>query len=105
MNDLDQAPFAPGALALRFRVEWRATTPGKSVHRAIVTGLEVCEVIAQTGDLVLWTNHKPARAGAPVPVRFSHTSHRRELIAISWLDTLCTAPAENPAVPNTALPA
>lgn len=105
MNDLELRPLKPGDLALRFRVEFRSATTLPRVARPMVTGLEVIEVIAQTGDLVLWTNHKPARAHAPAPVKFSHTSHRRELIALDWLNTLCARPAENPPVPNTGLPA
>lgn len=100
MNDLDLTPFSPGALALRFRIEFRA---GYVAHawRPIVTGLQVVEVTKQEGDFVTWTNHLRARANQSPPRPFFHLSHRRELIALAWLETLSAVPAENPPVPIT----
>ncbi len=103
MNEHPLHPLAPGALALRPRISW-------STHRdtrgaiPIVTGLEVCQVIATDGEWVRWTNHKPARRNEPRAEKFQHVSHRCELIALAWLETLSTASAENPPVPNTGSP-
>ncbi len=105
MKNHDLIPLAVGDLALRFRFGWSGTRNPERGGAAVpvVTGLEVCEVVATHGEFVTWTNHKPARKGAAE--KFYHTSPREELIALAWLDNLSAAPAENPAVPNTALPA
>jgi hypothetical protein len=103
MNEHKLTPLAPGEIALRPRVSWSTHRDSRGAL-PIITGLQAVEVLSTDGEFVTWTNHLPARRnGAPVE-KFKHISHRAELIALSWLETLSAAPAENPAVPNTALP-
>lgn len=91
-------PLAPGALALRFRLDW-VPTVGAAVGwhnvRQVVRGMECVEVIQQDGDRVRWTNHRPARKHGPKSNRFVGVSDRRELIALSHLETLLPAPRLN----------
>jgi hypothetical protein len=101
MNDLDLTPLSPGALAFRFRIEHRTTLENQYHARPIVTGLQIVEVLEQREEFVIWTNHLRRRATGPAGEKFTHISHRRELIALAWLETLCAAPAENPPVPIT----
>ncbi len=63
--------------------------------RQVVRGMECVEVIQQDGDRVRWTNHRPARKHGPKSNRFVGVSDRRELIALSHLETLLPAPRLN----------
>ena len=97
MNALPLLPLFRGALALRPRY---AIGP-KGVSR--IAGLEVVEVLAVNGQRVTWTNHKPSKFLTP-GVAFSHTSHRRELIALDAIEfPACDTPAtdEKSAVTET----
>lgn len=105
MNAPKLPPLAPGALALRPKIA-RVRPMNAPIwfesHPAVV-GLEVIEVIEQREELVTWTNHKARRANERPAVRFTHTSHRHELIALDWLEKhLAGAAVKSPAVPITA---
>jgi hypothetical protein len=101
MNELDLTPFPPGALAFRFRIEHRPTLENQYHARPIVTGLQIVEVIEQREEFVVWTNHRKQRATGQTGEKFTHISHRRELLSLDWLETLRAAPAEKPPVPIT----
>lgn len=93
MNENNElSPLVCGDVALRFRTEWRGAPA-----RAVVVGVQAVWVIAQRGDLVLWTNGRKNRTGS----EFRALCHRRELISLAALETL--SPADAPLTAAAAL--
>lgn len=80
-------PLEPGDLALRFLIDWPAL-PGLQMpgSRPRVLGVQVVEIVATAGESVAWTNYLPNRRGDSF--KFVHRCARREVIALSALESL-----------------
>lgn len=89
-------PLHPGDIALRVRVAPLGPLFSAGAMRCRVLGLEAVEVLRVNGDSITWTNHKPCKFYAGD--RFRHTCDRRELLAVSSLESLSAVPDEKSAV-------